>query len=296
MRNASIVAAAVLVAALVPAPASAWGTEAHRYIMARALDLLPVELKPFFEHYRPEMIVRVVDPDVWRSVGWEDEPNHFIDFGMKELGAYPFPDLPREYGAALAKFGQATMNRIGRLPWREEEEFGNLRRGFEGFTRDAPYAPSDVVLFAAVTSHYIQDAHQPFHGSVNYDGQLTGNSGIHARFERDLFERFQSRLTVNPARPAAILNVRDTAFDALLASYQLVDRILQADAESIGTRDTYDEAYYEAFFVKVQPVLERRLAESITATAGVIIGAWQAAGKPALALTGARPVQKVRKP
>jgi len=296
MRNASIVAAAVLVAALVPAPASAWGTEAHRYIMGRAIDLLPAELKPFFEHYRPEIVVRVVDPDVWRSAGWDDDPNHFIDFGMKELGAYPFPDLPREYGAALAKFGQATMNRIGRLPWREEEEFGNLRRGFEGFTRDAPYAPSDVVLFAAVAAHYMQDAHQPLHASANYDGQLTGNYGIHARFERDLFERFQSRLTVNPARPAPILNVRDAAFDALLASYQLVDRILQADTESIGTRDTYDEAYFEAFFVKVQPVLERRLAESITATAGVIIGAWQAAGKPALALKGARPVQKVRKP
>jgi hypothetical protein len=296
MRNASIVAAAVLVAALVPAPASAWGTEAHRYIMGRAIDLLPAELKPFFEHYRPEIVVRVVDPDVWRSAGWDDDPNHFIDFGMKELGAYPFTDLPREYGAALAKFGQATMNRIGRLPWREEEEFGNLRRGFEGFARDSPYAPSDVVLFAAVTSHYIQDAHQPLHASVNYDGQLTGNYGIHARFERDLFERFQSRLTVTPAKPSAILNVRDAAFDALLASHQLVDRLLTADREAIGSKDTYDDAYFEAFFVKVQPVLERRLAESITATAGVIIGAWQAAGKPAPALNGARPVQKVRKP
>ena len=37
-----------------------------------------------------------------------------------------------------------------------------------------PYATSDVVLFAAVASHYIQDAHQPFHASNNYDGQLTG--------------------------------------------------------------------------------------------------------------------------
>jgi hypothetical protein len=296
MRNAFIVAAALLVAALVPAPASAWGTEAHRYIMGRAIDLLPPEIKPFFEHYRPEVVIRSVDPDVWRSVGWEDDPNHFVDFGMKELGAYPFADLPRDYGAALAKFGQATLNRVGRLPWREEEEFGSLRRAFEGFTRDVPYAPSETVLFAAVASHYIQDAHQPFHGSVNYDGQLTGNYGIHARFERDLFERFQSRLTVSPARPTPILNVRDAAFDVLLASYQLVDPILKADSEAIADKDTYDDRYFEAFFLRVRPVLERRLGESITATAGIIIGAWQLAGKPALAITGARPVQKVRKP
>jgi hypothetical protein len=295
MRKAPIVAAAVLIASLVPAPASAWGFEAHRYIMGRAIDLLPPELKPFFEHYRAEIVVRSVDPDTWRNVGWEDDPNHFIDFGMKELGAYPFSDLPREYGAALGKFGQATLNRIGRLPWREEEMFGNLRRAFEGFTRNVPYAPGDVVLFAGVASHYIQDAHQPFHGSINYDGQLTGNHGIHARFERDLFERFQSRLTLNPARPTPILHVRDAAFDILLASYQLVDQILKADREAIAGKDAYDDAYFETFFAKVRPVLEQRIADSITGTAGMIMGAWQLAGKPVPALKGARPVQKVRK-
>jgi hypothetical protein len=296
MRNASIVAAALVAAVLVPAPASAWGSDAHRYIMARAIDLLPPELKPFFEHYRAEVVVRSIDPDTWRSIGWEDDPNHFIDFGMKELGAYPFTALPREYGAALAKFGHATLDRIGRLPWREDEEFGNLRRAFEGFTRESQYAPSDVVLFSAVAAHYIQDANQPFHGSVNYDGQLTGNFGIHSRFERDLFERFQSRLTVNPARPTPILNVRDAAFDILLESYQLVDPILKADSDAIAGKELYDDVYFEAFFLKVRPVLERRLAESITATAGLIIGAWQQAGKPVLTIKGARPVQKVRRP
>jgi hypothetical protein len=295
MRNVFL-AAAVLVAVLVPAPASAWGSDAHRYIMGRAIDLLPPELKPFFEHYRAELVVRSIDPDTWRSIGWEDDPNHFIDFGMKELGAYPFADLPREYGAALAKFGHATLDRIGRLPWREDEEFGNLRRAFEGFAREFPYSPGDVVLFSAVASHYIQDANQPFHGSVNYDGQLTGNNGIHSRFERDLFERFESRLTVNPARPTPILNVRDAAFDILLESYQLVDPILKADSDAIAGKELYDDAYFEAFFVKVRPVLERRLADSITATAGIIIGAWQQAGKPVLTLKGARPVQKVKRP
>src|SRR6476620_12599073 len=98
MRKASIVAVAALAALLQPQPALAWGTAAHRYITSRAIDLLPPELKPFFDHYRAAIVTRAIDPDTWRLIGWEDDPNHFMDFGAREFGAYPFTDLPREYG------------------------------------------------------------------------------------------------------------------------------------------------------------------------------------------------------
>ena len=296
MRKASLVAAALLVASLVPASASAWGFVAHRYIMGRAIDLLPPELKPFYEHYRDEIVIRATDPDLWRNVGWEDEPNHFMNFGVREFGEYPFTALPREYGAAIEKFGTSTLKRDGLLPWRESEEFGNLRRSFEGFKQGAYYSPSDVVLFSGVMGHYIQDASQPLHATNNYDGQLTGNTGVHARFESGLIERFQSRLNVVPAAPSPITTPRDYAFDALLASYQQVDPILKADKEAAAGKDTYDDDYFEKFFTKVKPILERRLADSITATASLIIGAWEQAGKPVLVIDVARRPQAVKKP
>ena len=150
------------------------------------------------------------------------------------------------------------------------------------------------MLFAGVASHYIQDGHQPFHATNNYDGQLTRNNGIHARFERDLVERFESRLTVRPAPPSAIVNPRDATFEILLASYKLVDPILKADKDAIAGKDAYDDAYYEKFFTSVKAILEARLAASMTATAGIIIGAWEQAGRPVLKTEDARPVQKVR--
>ena len=287
MRKATL-AFAVCLVVFAPSPASAWGFAAHRYIMARAIDLLPADLQPFFMHYRDELVIRVVDPDLWRNVGWEDDPNHFMNFGVREFGDYPFTELPREYGAAIEKFGMPTLRRNGLLPWREAEEFGNLRRAFESFTRRAAYAPTDAVLFAAAAAHYIQDAHQPLHASNNYDGQLTGNTGIHARFERDLFEKFEARLMVKPAPPKAITHPRDAAFDALLASYRLVDPILKADTAALGHSNTYDDRYFEAFFTAVKSILEQRLAASITATAGIIRGAWEQAGRPALTLANAR--------
>jgi hypothetical protein len=295
MRKTSVGAIVALIALLAPRPADAWGSAAHRHIMARAIDLLPVELKPFFLQNKDEMVMRVIDPDLFRVLGWEEEPNHFVNFGAKELGEYPFKELPREYGAAIEKFGLTTLRRNGLLPWRQQEEFGNLRRAFEGFNRET-YAPGNAVLFAAVMAHYIQDAHQPLHASVNYDGQMTGNAGIHARFESALFERFQSRLTIRPAAPTAILNARDAAFDALLSSYQLVDAILKADDQAKQDKDTYDDGYFERLFTRVRPMLEQRLGEAMTATAGLIMGAWEQAGRPELKTPGGtRPPQKIKR-
>jgi hypothetical protein len=296
MKTRVLAAAVAIAASLVPATASAWGFAGHRLIMARAIELLPPELKPFFDHYRDEIVVRAVDPDLWRNVGWEDDPNHFLDFGVREYGDYPFAALPRDYDQALEKFGMATIRRNGTLPWRVQEMFGNLRRAFEGFKRGSLYGPSDVVLFSAVLGHYIQDAHQPLHATNNHDGQLTGNNGLHARFERDLVEKFQSRLNIKPAKPAPITNARDFAFDSVLASNQLVNGIVTADRDAVRGKDEYDADYFAKFLAGVQPVLEKRLADAITATAGLVIGAWEAAGRPALTLEGARPVEKVRKP
>ena len=293
MRKTSVVAVVALIALAAPQPAAAWGTAAHRHIMARAIDLLPAELKPFFVQHKDEVVMRVVDPDLFRVLGWEEDPNHFINFGAKELGEYPFKELPREYGAAIEKFGLATLRRNGLLPWRQQEEFGNLRRAFEGFTRET-YGVGNILLFAAVMSHYIQDAHQPLHASANYDGQMTGNTGIHARFETALFERFQSRLTIRPAPPAPILNSRDAAFDALLSSYKMVDSILKADVEARQGKETYDDEYFERLFTTVRPILEERLGEAITATAGLIMGAWEQAGRPVLKPAGPRPPQKIK--
>src|SRR5215471_3328858 len=155
----TVFAAAVLSVLCTPTPASAWGSVGHRLIMARAIELLPPELKPFFESFRDEIVVRAIDPDTWRSVGWDDDPNHFVDFGMPEFGPFPFAGLPRDRNAALEKFGVRVMDRAGYLPWRAAEMFGNLRRAFEGFGKQAPYAATDTALFAPVVSHYIQDAH-----------------------------------------------------------------------------------------------------------------------------------------
>ena len=67
---------------------------------------------------------------------------------------------------------------------------------------------------------------------------------MHARFETTLFERFESRLTINPALASPIVHPRDAAFATLLASYRLVPQVLNADKEAVAGKEAYDDDYF----------------------------------------------------
>src|SRR5215207_4483050 len=165
--TASLVVAAV---AVTPSRADAWGFDAHKYIMARAINLLPAPLRPYFEANRVFLIERAIDPDLWRIAGWEEEsPRHYVD--MDAFGAYPFADLPHDYEAAVQKFGKEMVEKNGTLPWRTEEIYKKL---VEAFQQKAPYSRDNIRLFSAISTHYVSDAQVPFHASLNHDGQLTG--------------------------------------------------------------------------------------------------------------------------
>ena len=173
-----------------------------------------------------------------------------------------------------------------------------LREAFRSVSRGAPYASSDIVVFASAVAHYAQDAHQPLHATINHDGQQTGQRGVHARFEGALFERYQSRLSVTPARPRPIASVpvRDVLFDVLLESYRSVAPLLSADREAARGGRTYDDRYFEAFFAGTRTLLERRLAGAATLTASLILSAWTDAGRPDLQRPSGRPSQLSRPP
>ena len=266
---------------LVPSTASAWGFEAHRFIVARAIDILPDPLRPFFEANRAFIVERSIDPDLWRNAGFTEEPpNHFLDFDA--YGPYPYKDLPREYDQALKKHGIEKLKQNGLVPWRTHEIAGRLIRGFEALPKNGPYAQSDIRFFSAIIGHYVADAHVPLHAVLNYNGQLTGQTGIHNRWEDELFIRYQKQLVIKPGVLALITNERDFIFDTLLESSQRVDELLAADKKAIGNRDVYDDQYFETLFAETRPMLEKRLSDAITGVASTITSAWEHAGKPAL--------------
>jgi len=294
-----LVAALVAVLAFVPATAMGWGFNAHKFIADRMIALLPAELRPLFEQRRAFIVERAIDPDLWRTVGWEQEPpNHFLDIDHEAFGPYPFAALPRDYSAAVQKFGREFIDTQGLLPWRTAEFYGRLQREFESLKRKpAPgYALDNIVLFSAVLAHYVADGHVPLHSAVNYDGQVTDQRGIHSRWESELFDRNRQKLTIAPPAIAPVSNPRDFMFDALLSGSKDVPNVLGSDKAAAEGRDFYDDAYFDAFAKGTLPTLERRLNASIAAVAAVITGAWEQAGKPAVPTELPRTPRPIRRP
>lgn len=280
MRLAAAVLAALL---MLPAPAMAWGFEAHQFIVDRMIELLPPQLRPFFEKRRAFIVERAIDPDLWRSAGWDAEPpNHFLDLDNGAFGAFPFAALPRDYSAAVQKFGKELVDKQGTLPWRTAEFYGRLQREFESLKRQpAPgYALDNIALYAAVMAHYISDGHVPLHASANYDGQLTEQQGVHSRWEAELFERHRATLKIAPGPVKPILDPQAFMFATLLDSFRLAANVLESDKAATAGREFYDDGYFDAFAKGTLPTLERRLNESIAAVAAAITGAWEQAGKP----------------
>ena len=274
-----------------PQPAQAWGFEAHKYIMARAIERLPAEIRPFFVANRTALVEHAIDPDLWRTAGWEQEPaRHFVD--MDAYGPYPFADLPHLEDEAVSRFGRDFVTRNGTLPWRTQEIYGKL---VDAFTQKAPYSRDNIKFFASIVAHYVSDAHVPFHAALNYDGQLTGQWGIHARFEAELFERYRDRLVVVPPPAVRVASAREFVFARLTEGYTFVQPLLDADKAAVANRDTYDNAYFALFFSKARPVLEKRLAESIQGVASLITAAWVEAGRPRLPVQAPRMPRKVRR-
>jgi hypothetical protein len=291
--------ALLLVMVTLPSPASAWGFDAHKFIADRMIALLPPELRPLFEERRSFIVERSIDPDLWRTVGWEEEPpNHFLDMDHRAFGPYPFAGLPRDYSDAVQKFGRDFIHQQGLLPWRTSEFYGRLVREFESLSRTPPpgYAVDNIVLFSAVIAHYVSDGHVPLHSVINYNGQLTGQDGIHSRWESELFNRNRGTLTIAPPPVKPVTVPRDTMFEVLLASYRDSANVLDSDRKAAEGREFYDDAYFAAFASGTLRTLERRLNDSISSVASFIIGAWETAGKPPIPKDSDRTPRPIRRP
>lgn len=280
----------------------AWGMDVHRVITGHAIDRLPAEIKPFFLADKAFIAEHSVDPDLWRVMDLKSErgdepPNHFLDIDFEEGTRPPFDNVPRDYDEYVKKLGIGPATRYGRLPWRAEEVYNRLVSTMRDIGKpNVPYAADNATYLVAVLAHYIEDAHVPFHGALNYDGQMTNQRGIHSRFETELVLRNAKTWKWTPVPVVAIPDFKAFMFKTVIDSQQLVADVLAADLKATEGREFYDAAYFDVFLKGAGPIAERRLTEAASAVASAVYSAWIDAGKPVLPVTtGERSPARIRR-
>ena len=268
---ASALAVALLAATLAP-PAPAWEGKAHRLIILRAVETLPYPLRAYFETQRFTLADLCEKPSQWGEE--EPRPEHsFIH--LDHYGRYPFPELPRDYNAAMRKFGRQKLVAHGTLPWQLGTYSLKLEEAFRAQQWDK------AKLYAAILACSVAEANDPFNTTLNHDGQLSNQPGVETRYAASLVDRYQMFFIIRPGGAYKIDNTTLHAFGMVLEAHTWVDNILFADSQARAGKIDYNDEYYDAFYDAVGAVLIRQLTNASQSVGSYWYTAWLNAGSPA---------------
>lgn len=251
-----------------------WGENAERMIVDKAVDTLPVEMLPFFQTNRAYLMLHVTDPLESQGRNAAEQPKGFIQ--LDRYGPFPFTQLPRSYTSAVAKYGRRQLEARGVLPWQIGLYSKKLTDAFRAHNWD------DAKTSAALLSHYVAAAHDPFKSTINNDGTLSNQPGVDERFGYGLVDRYQRFFFLKPNEAAFIRDPTDRAFEMSLDAHSWLENVLLADRRAREGLPGYTSEYYDRFYAQVGAVLIRQLSDASTDLGSYWMTAWINAGRPQL--------------
>jgi len=255
-----------------PLNAVAWGPIAHDIVTTWAIQTLPPGMRPFFEDNHQFLVEHANDADELIKTDRYERMRHYIY--LDKYGIFPYLALPHNYERAKEKQGSYRINRDGVLPWQIGEFSLRLTKEMKQGNWDS------VKLDAAALAHYVADADDPLHTTQNYDGQMTSQTGLSARFDIHLFERYSKFFIMHPDNAEKIDDPTEFAFQICLASNVWVDFVIWSD---IGAREglpDYTDEYYDRFYNQLGRILAREINEAAHDAGSYWYTAWLNAGRP----------------
>ncbi len=186
-----------------------------------------------------------------------------------------------------------TLSAHGILPWHLQKMQRDLTAAFR--RRDA----KRILRLCADIGHYIGDAHVPLHTTSNYNGQKTGQQGIHAFWESRIPELFaDEQYDYFVGKPQPIGDATAYYWNIVLHSNSLVDSVLaierrlsqQYPADQQKCPETRGRTvlivpcadYAAAYQQALGGMVERQMRAAILAVASAWYSAWIDAGMPNL--------------
>jgi hypothetical protein len=105
-RRTRFLSVAVIFVVL-PHSARAWGRNGNKLVVNKAIDTLPADIRSFFESNRALLSQHVTDPLDTIATKTAERHNHFLF--LDKYGRFPYDALPRNYKAAVSKYGKTKI-------------------------------------------------------------------------------------------------------------------------------------------------------------------------------------------
>ena len=269
---------------------SSWGFFAHYRINRIAIFTLPYAMKGFYKNNITYITNHAISADKRRYVDSNEAPKHF--FNADHYGKRPFKDIPRHWYDAAAKYSADTIIKYGTLPWTIQYNYYRLVKAFKKHDTTA------ILSISANLGHYIADAHVPLHLTLNYNGQLTNQTGIHALWESRLPELFSNHYNYYVGKARYIDDPLGESFKICRSSFKSVDTVLRYERilnnvfapgkkyalikHSKKEITDYSAAYALAYHKALKGMVKRRMRSAILAVGSYWYSAWVDAGQPNL--------------
>ncbi|MFA6437827.1 MAG: S1/P1 nuclease [Bacteriovoracaceae bacterium] len=255
----------------------AWGYTGHKIINKNAVKHLPVTMKRFIDSVS-YLERHSTDADT-RKTGdtamFSEQYRHYLD-----IDDYPdFQNLSPDFSSIVQQYGWTRVKGNGTNPWELVRFMDSLTSQLRQGNWNAAFQS------AADIGHYSGDPHQPLHATVNFDGKLTGNNGIHSRYESRMFDslKLESVITVAKDSVTYIKDIYLYTLDYIIHSNELVDSILRADtyAKSFSGWNAIGSApktYYVALWQKLDEMTTAQIQSATICLANLWYTAWVNAG------------------
>ncbi len=254
-----------------------WGSVGHSLINRNSTKHFPPEMVGY--HLWAEFLAQHASDADYRKGSDPTEGNkHYID--IDNYQEFFTGNFPYSIDTLIARYGWDYVWQQGILPWATKNTLDSLTSALQ--RRDWDRAK----LIAADLGHYVADGHQPLHITRNYDGQFTGQKGIHSRYETQMINRYQSSFTFSTEPVTYIQNPLEFIFNYLFESYSYLDDVLRADsiAKSIAG-NTSSETYYLHLWNNSSTFTKYLFQKASNRLGSLIYTAWINAGSPALPQT-----------
>jgi hypothetical protein len=266
-----------------------WGFYAHQKINQLAVFTLPPEMLGFYKKNIVYISEAAVNPDRRRYVMENEGQRHYID--LDHYGDSAIWIMPRFWDQAIAKYSEDTLRAYGILPWHINRTYYRLRDAF--LLRD----PERILKVSADIGHYIADAQVPLHTTENYDGQLSGQTGIHAFWESRLPELFAGNYNFFVGKASYVEHPQLAAWQAIASAHSALDSVLAKEMDLANemkdrkysfetkgrqTQRVYSYEYSHAYHEALAGMVERQMRSAIKMTGDFWYSAWIDAGQPDL--------------